>query len=61
MLRPPRSPAISLRYVVVPAGPAWRRSCVHTVVAERADALLGFYRLAGEAPVPELADLFVDR
>ena len=33
---------------------------VHTVVAERADALLGFYRLAGEAPVAELADLFVD-
>jgi GNAT superfamily N-acetyltransferase len=33
---------------------------VHTVVAERGDALLGFYRLAGEAPVAELADLFVD-
>jgi hypothetical protein len=33
---------------------------VHTVVAEHGDALLGFYRLAGEAPVAELADLFVD-
>jgi len=33
---------------------------VHTVVAGRGDALLGFYRLAGEAPVAELADLFVD-
>jgi GNAT superfamily N-acetyltransferase len=33
---------------------------VHTVLAERGDALLGFYRLAGEAPVAELADLFVD-
>ena len=33
---------------------------VHTVVAERGDALLGFYRLAGEAPIAELADLFVD-
>jgi GNAT superfamily N-acetyltransferase len=33
---------------------------VHTVVAERDAVLLGFYRLAGEAPVAELADLFVD-
>jgi GNAT superfamily N-acetyltransferase len=33
---------------------------VHTVVAERGDALLGDYQLAGEAPVAELADLFVD-
>ena len=33
---------------------------VHTVVAARGGALLGFYRLAGEAPVAELADLFVD-
>jgi GNAT superfamily N-acetyltransferase len=32
----------------------------HTVVAESGGALLGFYRLAGEAPVAELADLFVD-
>lgn len=30
------------------------------MVAERGDALLGFYRFAGEAPVAELADLFVD-
>jgi len=33
---------------------------VHTVVAEHGEALLGFYRLTGEAPVAELADLFVD-
>ncbi len=33
---------------------------VHTVVAARGGALLGYYRLAGEAPVAELADLFVD-
>jgi GNAT superfamily N-acetyltransferase len=33
---------------------------VHVVVAEGGTALLGFYRLAGEAPVAELADLFVD-
>jgi GNAT superfamily N-acetyltransferase len=33
---------------------------VHLVVAEGGTALLGFYRLAGEAPVAELADLFVD-
>jgi GNAT superfamily N-acetyltransferase len=33
---------------------------VHTVVAEGGAALLGFYRLAGAAPVAELADLFVD-
>jgi len=33
---------------------------VHIVVAEDGAALLGFYRLAGEAPVAELADLFVD-
>jgi GNAT superfamily N-acetyltransferase len=33
---------------------------VHTVVAARGDVLLGFYRLAGAAPVAELADLFVD-
>jgi GNAT superfamily N-acetyltransferase len=30
------------------------------VVAERGDGLVGFYRLAGEAPVADLADLFVD-
>jgi GNAT superfamily N-acetyltransferase len=33
---------------------------VHAVVAAAGTALLGFYRLAGEAPVGELADLFVD-
>jgi len=33
---------------------------VHTVVAERDGRLLGFHRLAGEPPVAELADLFVD-
>jgi GNAT superfamily N-acetyltransferase len=33
---------------------------VHTVVAARGDALLGFYRLAVQAPVAKLADLFVD-
>jgi GNAT superfamily N-acetyltransferase len=33
---------------------------VHTVVAERGGALLGFSRLAGEAPVAELVDLFVE-
>jgi GNAT superfamily N-acetyltransferase len=33
---------------------------VHLVLAEGGTALLGFYRLAGEAPVAELADLFVD-
>jgi GNAT superfamily N-acetyltransferase len=33
---------------------------VHLVLAEGGTALLGFYRLAGEPPVAELADLFVD-
>ena len=33
---------------------------MHTVVAERGDALPAFYRLVGEAPVAELAELFVD-
>jgi GNAT superfamily N-acetyltransferase len=33
---------------------------VRTVVAERDGELLGFYRLAGDPPVAELADLFVD-
>jgi GNAT superfamily N-acetyltransferase len=33
---------------------------VHTVVAQHGDTLLGFYRLAGQAPVAELAALFVD-
>lgn len=33
---------------------------VHTVVAESGTTLLGYYRLTGEAPVAELADLFVD-
>jgi len=33
---------------------------VHIVVAERGGILLGFHRLAGEPPVAELADLFVD-
>ena len=33
---------------------------VHTVVAEGDAGPLGFYRLAGEPPVAELADLFVD-
>jgi GNAT superfamily N-acetyltransferase len=33
---------------------------VHVVVAECGATLLGFYRLTGESPVAELADLFVD-
>ena len=33
---------------------------VHIVVAERGGTVLGFHRLAGEPPVAELADLFVD-
>ena len=33
---------------------------VHIVVAERGGTLVGFHRLAGEPPVAELADLFVD-
>ena len=33
---------------------------VHVVVAERDGVLLGFYRVAGDPPIAELADLFVD-
>jgi len=33
---------------------------VRTVVAHRGSDLLGFHRMAGEPPVAELADLFVD-
>jgi GNAT superfamily N-acetyltransferase len=33
---------------------------VHVQVGERQAALLGYYKLAGQPPVGELADLFVD-
>jgi len=38
------------------------RQCdaIHVVVAERAGTLVGYYRLEGDPPAGELADLFVD-
>lgn len=39
--------------------PSWCDG-IHLVVAERRGALLGYYRLVGEAPTGELAGLFVD-
>ena len=33
---------------------------IHVQVAERDGALIGYYKLAGQPPVGELADLFID-